>query len=617
MTVGLLLAGTLSVGADGTSSDIDWNHASPSQIHQQMANAKAAALAEKDVRRQMAAAAPQVNTQTDYDVRFYDIALRVNDTTETLYGVVKIVAAAAVDGVNQAQIDFHIDMTVDSIIGQTAGLTYTRNGNVVTVALGQTYNTGQVFRMTFFYHGHPTEGGFQAFAFDSRLGKPVISSLSEPYFARTWWPCKDRMDDKADSFNIAVTVDTSMYVGSNGTLDSTVSHGNNTHTFYWRVRYPMATYLFSVAISDYTVWYDKWVYNSGLDTMPLVHAVYSDLYDTSLVRLAVTPYALTVFSSIYGQYPFAMEKYGHANFEWGGAMEHQTMTSTAGTNFGFSEPVVVHEMSHQWWGDMITCESWGHVWLNESWASYSEAAYYYVKSGRQAYVDYMNGMAYTGGGTIFVEDTTSVWNIFDGNLSYDKASWVLHMLRGMLGDSLFFAGVNAYYHSPYQWGAATTEEFRDVFEQATGWDLNWYFQDWIYGEYRPNYQYRLYQEASDTGGTDVFLLVKQIQTTNPQVFHMPVQFLFTFPTLPNDTVTLWCNDRRKLFKFNFPENVSTVVCDPATWVLKYSSQYAWQLHLVTLNEELRNPIRYVPYLDTIEARGGSGFNTFSITAGTL
>lgn len=600
-------------------SDIDWDNAPPSQIHQKLWEAKARSLLDRQFARKLAAGSPDENTQTNYDVLFYDVNIRVNDTTEVIYGAVKMVAAAAIDGVTEVQVDFQSAMVLDSLKSPAATLAFSRNGDVVTMVLDAAKNTGEQFEAVFYYHGHPTEGGFQGFSFDQRLGVDVIASLSEPYFARSWWPCKDRMDDKADSFNIAITVDTSLYVASNGKLDSTVAFGANAHTYYWSVRYPMVTYLFSVAISNYTVWTDDWVYNAGQDTMPVVHAVYPDRYTYSLTKYDITPYVLTVLSDKYGQYPFVNEKYGHANFEWGGGMEHQTMTSMGGSNFGFSEPVVVHEAAHQWFGNMITCRSWGHIWLNEGWASYVEADYYLEKNGWATYHSYMNGMAYTGGGTIYIEDadTSGVWGIFTGGLSYDKGAWVLHQLRGVLGDQLFYEGVEAYTNSEFRHAAATTEDFRDVFEASSGQELDWFFEDWIYGTYRPNYHFRYLEEVSDSGGYDLYLLVEQVQTTNPQVFRTPVDFFFDFATVPDDTVQLWPNKRRNIFIFNLPTSTNNIQCDPADWVLKYETHMAWQLHFVTPEDGLSEGAQYFEYNDLIRAIGGSNNLAYTLVGGSL
>ncbi|MFQ6009159.1 MAG: M1 family aminopeptidase, partial [Candidatus Zixiibacteriota bacterium] len=236
--------------------------------------------------------------------------------------------------------------------------------------------------------------------------------------------------------------------------------------------------------------------------------------------------------------------------------------------------------------------------------------------GWSSYHNYMNSMDYSGGGTIYIYDTTNVWNIF-GTIVYDKGAWVVHMLRGVLGDSLFFEGVHAYYNSQYQYAAATTEEFRDVFENATGVELDWFFEQWIYGEYRPNYHWAYWQEASDTGGYDVFLHVDQVQTTDPQVFIMPVDFFFDLSTGIDDTLTLWVDKRSNLFKLNFPSTISIIRLDPADWVLKYQLHKPWTLFIITLNEELSDGQQYIAYNDTIEARGGTGSNTYSIVNGAL
>ncbi len=590
----------------------------PSELHRLMAESKRAALAQRWDRLPLAAGGRLDASQLSYDVQAYDIAIRIDDTTQTLYGAVTMTTRCVATQVASIHVDLAASLIVDSILSPTGRLAAFHDSDLVEAHLGRDHAEGEEFALTVYYHGHPNEGGFKGFAFDTHLDNQVISSLSEPYFARTWWPCKDRMDDKADSFSIAITVDTSFYVASNGTLDSVAEHGNNSHTFHYTERHPMATYLFSVAISDYEVWTDSWVYNDGLDTMPIVHAVYPDRLSYSRGKYDVTPHALTVLSELFGLYPFADEKYGHANFEWGGAMEHQTMSSMSGSDFGFSEQVVVHEMAHQWWGDMITCESWGHIWLNEGWASYAEALYYLEKDGWTTYHDYMRAMDYTGGGTIFVSDTTSLHAIFHPGLSYDKGAWVLHMLRGVLGDSLFFAGVRAYYDSQYQHGAITTEKFRDLFEQASGTELDWFFEEWIYGEHRPDYRLAWYQEPAPAGGVDFYLLVRQIQTTQPQVFDMPVDVFFDFAALPDDTLTFRIDKRRCVFKLNFPSLVDMVILDPAGWVMKYSNREVWELRIVTTDEELTKGVRKVAaYTDTVEAKGGSGDYEFSLISGGL
>jgi hypothetical protein len=611
----LLSLATANLAIAESVSDTDWTNVPSSQIHQQMSMAKSRALLNERYLEQRIATAPMANTQTNYDVGLYDVFMRINDTTEIIYGRVKMIAKAAEDNVSQVQIDFYGNMAVDSITWPGGTRTFTRLSNVVTVDLDHAHNTGEEFEVTMYYHGHPTEDGFQAFAFDTRVSGKVITSLSEPYFARTWWPCKDRMDDKADSFNIAVQVDSAFYVGSNGTLDSTIL-STNTRTYYWRVRYPMATYLFSVSCSKYTVWYDKYVYNGGLDTMPIIHATYPDRYTYALPRWGITPNALALLSQTFGPYPFLNEKYGHSSFEWGGGMEHQTMTSMTGTDFGFSEPVVVHEMTHQWFGDMITCNSWGHIWLNEGFASYGEAVYYLNRDGWSTYHTYMQSQDYTPGGTIYVSDTSSVGNIFN-NIVYDKASWVVHMLRGVLGEVKFAQAMNAYVNSQYKHGSATTEQFRDVVEAATGEELDWFFQQWIYGTYRPSYQFSWYGEPAAGGGSNLYLHIAQLQTTSPQVFKMPADIAISYLDGTKDTMVVMVDERTEMIKLHVPKQVTLAQFDQNRWILRYLTDQPWNMYIITLSSELHEGQQFHPYRDTIEQRGSQGPLDITFISGTL
>lgn len=587
----------------------------PSEMHQYMGQQKALGL--ERARTLIGTARDEAADQTEYDVTMYDVSIKVNDTTEWLTGRVQFYFESTVDGLTEIEVDFYSNMTIDSVIAGSGALSYFRIGNVVTITLGTTLNNGDPFTFDFYYQGHPIESGLQAFEFGWHGSDRSISSLSEPYFARTWWPCKDRMDDKPDSFKSHIEVDTALYCASNGTLDSITPASSNSETYHYTVHYPMATYLFSVAISPFVVWEQVYPYNALQDTMPIIHHVYPDWDAYSRSTWGKTPDIMNKLSATFGDYPFLTEKYGHANFGWGGGMEHQTVTSMAGSSFGFSATVVAHEMGHQWWGDMITCASWEDIWLNEGWASYAEAVYYLAGSGWATYHSYMRGMAYYGGGTVFCDDTTNVYRIFNGNLSYDKGAWVVHMLRGVLGEAGFAAGVEAYYNSEFQYGAATTNDFMNVFEAATGQELSWFFADWVYGQYYPRYNYYFMDEPSDTGGFDIFLVVEQIQTTSPQVFRMPVDFYFDETSGPGDTLTLTCDARRKLFKLNRPLGIDNIKLDPGDWVLDSAWARTWEMFVVTFNEELSDGVKLEAYLDTIEYRGGSGDNLVTIASGSL
>jgi hypothetical protein len=594
----------------------EWQNATPAEIHQHLWEAKSRALVDERFANQSISQA-SVNNQTDYDVRFYDVSLRVNDTTEVIYGKVTFVIDAVVNNLSSVEVDFFSNMITDSIIGPSGAMTFGYvSSNLLQVNLDRAYDQGEQITFDFYYHGHPVEGGFQAFSFDFHGTSKVISSLSEPYFARTWWPCKDRMDDKPDSMKMAIEVAAGYYCGSNGTLDSVVNASVNSDVYYYSVGYPITTYLFSVAISEYTVWTQDYVYNGGADTMPVVHATYPDWYSYSVPRWGVTPSAIGIFSDVFGPYPFLDEKYGHSNFPWGGGMEHQTMTSMYGGSFGFSESVVVHELAHQWWGDMITCESWRDIWLNEGWASYAEALYYEALGGSASYHNYMDDMQYSSGGTIYLSDTSSVNAIFT-SLVYDKGAWVLHMLRGIVGDSVFFAAVEAYYNSPYKYSHINSEQFEEIFEVAYGQQLDWFFDNWLHGTYRPNYYKYTWSEPDPNGGYKNYLIVQQTQVTAPQVFTMPFDIdIYQSPT-PPQRERVFNDQRQQLFAFHTDNQADSFMIDPDSWVLKYQSNRSWELFVVSVESDVSDGMRFIPYLDTVEVRGGTGNFTVSITSGAL
>jgi aminopeptidase N len=602
-----------SFGQTISDESIDADTLKPWQIHKILAEAKAGEVSRARAFATEAARTMSLMDQTTYDVGFHRIELEIDIPDELIYGNVLTEATPTVDGLDSAEVDLYSNLTVDSVYTSGGILNYAHANNKLYIDLDGTYNVGETFTFTVRYHGHPVGSGFDGFSFDYRDGVPVVSTLSEPMSARTWWPCKDRPDDKADSLDIFITCDTAYFCASNGALMDTARNGDGTWTFNYEVRYPITTYLFSLAISDYIVWHN-WYYHGESDSMRITHHVYPERYSTSLLSYSITPFAIQVFAGLFGEYPFINEKYGHANFEWGGGMEHQTCTSMSGGTFGFSEPVIVHELAHQWWGDMVTCNNWHEIWLNEGFASYAEALYYEAKDGVSAYHSYMQGMKYTGGGTIYVYDTTSVWNIFS-SIVYDKGAWLLHMLRHIVGDGTFFDILQTYYNSEYKFGDATTEQFKNVCEAVSGMELDYFFDEWIYGTYYPRYSWSVWFEQDPIDSRySYYIHVEQTQTTNPNTFTMPVDFVFYFMS-EIDTFTVFNDKRKDMYFYRADEMFTDVELDPENWILKLSTKQAWTLHLIPF--PLDTGVQYQNYVDSVIARGGSGDNLYQITSGDL
>jgi hypothetical protein len=276
---------------------------------------------------------------------------------------------------------------------------------------------------------------------------------------------------------------------------------------------------------------------------------------------------LEIFSDLFGLYPFIDEKYGHCDFGWGGAMEHQTMTST-GT---YNENTIAHELAHQWFGDLITCASWADLWLNEGFATYMTGVYRERAYGAAAYYNYMTSTlaaAKTAVGTLYVQDTANVGNLFASSRVYYKGASVLHMLRHVVGDSAFFAGLLAYASDTnLRYGTAATADFRMAMESAAGADLGWFFGEWVYGEKYPKYQYGWTTGPDSAGHRTDLRVVQTTGTVNPAVFRMPVDVRIAGAGWA-DTIVVVDSLGTQDFTFVTALEPSSVQIDPGRWLLR-------------------------------------------------
>ncbi|MEJ2618423.1 MAG: M1 family aminopeptidase, partial [Ignavibacteriaceae bacterium] len=257
-----------------------------------------------------------------------------------------------------------------------------------------------------------------------------------------------------------------------------------------------------------------------------------------------------------------------AQFGIGGGMEHQTITSVS----NFDEQLLVHELAHQWFGDDVTCKTWNDIWLNESFATYSEGVYYEGEYGKERYNSFINQeMAWTkwdSANSVYVNDISDVSRIFNINTSYEKGGIILHMLRGIVGDSTFFKILRTYISDPrYAYNTATTSDFQGIAESVSGLDLNYFFDEWIYGVNYPRYNLRW--NFTDNGGGIYKIAVNISQTpgSNPQYFTMPVQ-LKVITNQGDSTVTVFNNKLEQEFDILVTGKPSNVIFDPDNLILK-------------------------------------------------
>ena len=520
---------------------------------------------EKSASRWQAQNSTLNQNQEKIDIKFYELNLDVD------FNLSRIRGSVTVDGVigniypDFIELDLHDNMIVDSILQNNIPILYLHENDMLKIPISDiTLDDENLFSLTIFYQGTPDHCGAGGFKFDEHQNIGHVWTLSEAYCARSWWPCKDDPSDKADSVNIIISVplEPAYIVASNGLLSSTTIN-NNKKTYFWKESYPITTYLVSLAIYPYTKWVDQYVSPISSDTMLIEHYVFPDRYEASYPNYSLTKDMLSFFSELFGEYPFISEKYGHADFTWGGGMEHQTLSSMG----SFSQNLMVHELGHSWWGNLITCKTFNDIWLNEGFARYCQALWAEHMYGREAYFDFMNNHAYYGAGTIYVENPSSNSQIFSAGLSYNKASWVLHMLRHKVGETMFFDILKSYAsNDSLSYNAASTSDFQKVCEDISGLDFEQFFQQWIYGERYPKYELSWWHE-----GNGIYnVKIDQVQSYN--FFSMPIDLKFSGsagPMLVDTTIVIENNNSSQLYEFSgFNFLVENVMLDPENWILK-------------------------------------------------
>ncbi len=499
------------------------------------------------------------------DAKYYKLDLTLNYVSGSLDGTARMDAVPAAGSLNSFFLDLNNKLNVDSVVSGNAALTFTHQDNKLNVTLSRTYQQGERFSIIVYYHGVPASNGFGSIEFGSHNGSPAIWTLSEPYGARDWWPCKDNPDDKADSSQVNLTCADNLIPVSNGVLQKITDNGNGTHTYFWFNKYPIANYLISMAVTNYTVYKNYFRYSPG-DSMLVVHYIYPEHFDNVKHLLDKTTGMLAIFSQRYGLYPFIDQKYGHAEFGWSGGMEHQTITSLG----SFSESIIAHELAHQWFGDMITCANWHEIWLNEGFATYSEAVYFEAvdPSSYGPYIESLMSYAKQAKRSVYAEDISSASTIFDYPSTYAKGAIVLHMLRGVVGDSVFFNIMKTYAASPeLRYNNASTTDFRRIAENVSGKDLGYFFNEWIYGRNYPRFRYSWDFNKTGTDIYTIHLKLTQNPNTEPAFFTMPVEIKIY--TAEKDTVVRLFNDQ-SMQEFEFPVTgrPEYLSFDPRNFIMK-------------------------------------------------
>ncbi len=463
--------------------------------------------------------------------------------------------------------DLSSALSVDSVIyhGDHAG--FQHGNDVLTVTLPASVQAGTSDSVSIFYQGVPPVGsGFGSFVQGSHAGIPILWTLSQPYGCSDWWPCKNGLTDKIDSIDIIVTSPLPHRTASNGLLvGEWVENGQR--TCHWRHRYPIVPYLIAISVTDYAI-YSDWVPHEN-DSIEVLNYVFPGQLGTVQTQTPNLIPIMQLFNELLLPYPFILERYGHAQFGWGGGMEHQTMSFMG--NFGHE--LMAHELAHSWFGNKITTGSWEDIWVNEGFATYLTGLTYehmfdgyYWPIWKEMNINSVTSQA---GGSVWVDDTTSVSRIFNSRLSYRKGALILHSLRWIIGDDDFFQAMrNMLSHPNHAYGYIRTQDVIGFFEEASGSDLGWYFDQWYYGQGYPVYvvHYNIHS------GTQATVTLYQGQS-HPSVefFSLPVPLLLSGEG--QDTLLVLDNTyNMQSFEVDPGFMPASIEFDPEMWLITRNSQ---------------------------------------------
>ncbi len=392
----------------------------------------------------------------------------------------------------------------------------TISSNVLSINLPSAIaSSGTLDSITIAYYGVPpaVSGAAQGYQRNtSNTATPYISTLSESYEDRDWWPCKADMQDKIDSMDIIVSTKWSgadtFWVATNGVLvDSTISGTNR--TFRFKTRYAMTSYLVAVSVAKYNRYYRGTV-NIGGVNVPVVYYLFrgktTATYNNILAKMDQMTTLLVQLSNKFGYYPFRLEKHGYyEGLDGAGGMEHQTFSAMA-TSALTSSTTLAHELMHQWFGDKVTFATWAHLWLAEGFARYGEvlAGELVPATGVSASSELSAARTAARSNTTTPARITSfgssnqVWTSSNTSAVYDRGCMVVSMLRLLVGDDMFFQACKNYLDENVGsgYGSATSDTLKNHFERLSGQDLDPFFNTYVYDNGHPTYTIHWQPHAS-------------------------------------------------------------------------------------------------------------------------
>ena len=504
-----------------------------------------------------------------YDVKFYKLDIKAERNTVYISGNVTINAVVKASLLDTFAFELKDYMTIDSVYINNLKRNFNRAGDDVFVGIPALAYDANVSAQIFYKGMAPNTGAFFS-GISSQTsqdwGNQITWTLSESFAAKQWFPVKQSLTDKIDSVYIFVTTSSDNKVGSNGVLTNVVNLPNNKVRYEWKTRYPIVYYLISIAVGKY-VDYSIYAHPAGLqDSVLIQNYVYDNpqTLPTYIADINRTKDFLELYSDLFGMYPFYKEKYGHSLAPLGGGMEHQTMTTQGDFNFYLT----CHELSHQWWGNSVTCATWSDIWINEGFASYAEylAANSLIsyQEAQQHMYDFHNYILQEPFGSVYIPPYMAVDEnrIFDGRLSYKKGAAIIHNLRFEVGSDTVFFNIMKQVQIRFKDSTITGLDFKAVAEELSGKNLTDFFNQWYFGEGYP-YFYITYSQQNDS----LYINVNQLTSAAvTPLFKMNVEYKINYNG--GDTIVkLYQQANVQTFKIPMNKLVTGIVFDPNNWII--------------------------------------------------
>ncbi len=500
-----------------------------------------------------------------------DLKIDVPDKAVSAKATIDVVALREVSSIRFDAVDFDVSsVTLARGEGQPVPIEYINDGESIEVLLGGTaLRAGTPATLTINYSISNPESGLHFFApTDAEPDTPyVVWSQGESITNRYWIPCFDHPNEMQTTEMIVTTAEGNEVI-SNGRLVSSKRNGDGTVTFHWLQDKPHVAYLISLIVGEFHLEQETW------RGKPIRYYVPQKNRDDVKRSFGNTVRMLEHFSNITGvEYPW--DQYAQTCATgFGGGMEN-TSATTLGTwtlhderaHLDFSsDGLVAHELAHQWFGDLVTCKDWSHLWLNEGFASFMTPVWYEYDLGRDEYDYSMYGKmqsAVKGGKERPVVDRhyDKPGDMFDSR-SYPKGASILHMLRRRVGDDMFWRSVKRYL-SEFAHRTVETSDLRNVFERVTGRSLERFFYDWTERPGAPSLDVR-YEWIEE----DKLAKFTLKQTQEDEAFHFPLAIEFHFDNADPVTIKRMIAEKDARFFFPFAEHPTMVLIDPHDAVLK-------------------------------------------------